>query len=104
MRGGQVDIPAHTTPAPLPLVAAKSLKRQGIPKRAARGRAFWSKMKSGETSVGGRLRFDQYLTDTFNTVVFGPLREKSEDDRFVMAKPTPLPRQSQPASPPGQRR
>lgn len=61
-------------------------------------------MKAGETSIGGRLRFDQYLTETFNTVVFGPLREKTEDDRFVMAKPTPLPRQSQPHLPPGQRR
>jgi len=51
---------------------------------------------------GRRLRFDHYLTETFNTAVFGPLREKTEDDRFVMAKPTPLPRQ--PHSPPGQRR
>lgn len=27
MRGGQVDIPAHTTPAPLPLVAAIRSKK-----------------------------------------------------------------------------
>lgn len=47
-------------------------------------------MEKGQRATGDRLRFDLYLTDAFNSAVFGPVRETVEDDRFVMHKPAPV--------------
>ena len=53
----------------------------------------------------GRLRFDQFLTDVFNTAVFGPLRETMQDSRSLSGKPPQGPtRTGGGAGPAGQRR
>ncbi|MFQ3621915.1 MAG: hypothetical protein SNJ73_00065 [Acetobacteraceae bacterium] len=50
------------------------------------------------------MRFDQYLTETFNAAVFAPWREEVEDIRTLTIKPTPLARSPQSSTPPWQRR
>lgn len=39
------------------------------------------------------MRFDQYLTETFNAAVLAPWREQAEDIRSLTMSPPPLPRQ-----------
>ncbi|MCA3578939.1 MAG: hypothetical protein IOD08_16835 [Bradyrhizobium sp.] len=45
------------------------------------------------------MRFDQYLTESFNAAVFAPWREQAEDARPLTITPAHLPRPNQSDTP-----